>query len=106
MNQPNALVAPAEARLQFRNGLVTPTSGWSDGYTQANLIAVPADYADEFIEFCRLNPKACPVIDIIPAGSRKRPGRRVRYPHGHSCLPPVGGRRTRRRSPRRRVCLA
>ena len=64
----NALLAPSDARLKFRNGLVTPTSGWSDGYTQANLIAVTADYADEFIEFCRLNPKACPVIDIIPAG--------------------------------------
>ena len=68
MNQANALLAPSDARLKFRNGLVTPTSGWSDGYTQANLIAVTADYADEFIEFCRLNPKACPVIDIIPAG--------------------------------------
>ena len=65
----HGLVAPAEARRQFRNGLVTPTSGWSDGYTQANLIAVTADYADEFLEFCRLNPKACPVIDVIPAGS-------------------------------------
>ena len=69
MNRPNSLVAPSEARRQFRNGLVVPTSGWSDGFTQANLIAVPADYAEEFIEFCRLNPKACPVIDIIPAGS-------------------------------------
>lgn len=68
MNQATALMAPSDARLKFRNGLVTPTSGWSDGYTQANLIAVAADYADEFIEFCRLNPKACPVIDIIPAG--------------------------------------
>ena len=68
MNGANALLAPADARLKFRSGLVTPTSGWSDGYTQANLIAVTADYAEEFIEFCRLNPKACPVIDVIPAG--------------------------------------
>ncbi|MFF2245045.1 putative hydro-lyase [Arthrobacter sp. NPDC058130] len=68
MNQANARLAPADARLKFRNGLVTPASGWSDGYTQANLIAVTADYADEFIEFCRLNPKACPLIDVIPAG--------------------------------------
>ena len=68
MNGANALLAPADARLKFRSGLVTPTSGWSDGYTQANLIAVTADYAEEFIEFCRLNPKACPVIDILPAG--------------------------------------
>jgi uncharacterized protein YcsI (UPF0317 family) len=66
--QAKSLVAPAEARRMFRNGLVTSTSGWSDGYTQANLIAVTADYADEFIEFCRLNPKACPVIDVLPAG--------------------------------------
>ncbi|MHA7221258.1 putative hydro-lyase [Arthrobacter sp. RHLT1-20] len=68
MNQAHAGVAPSEARLQFRDGLVTHTSGWSDGYAQANLIAVTADYADEFIEFCRLNPKACPVIDVLPAG--------------------------------------
>ena len=68
MTHANALLAPAEARRQFRDGLVTPTSGWSDGYTQANLIAVTADYADEFLEFCRLNAKACPVIDVIPAG--------------------------------------
>ncbi len=74
-------MAPSEARLQFRNGLVTPTSGWSDGYTQANLIAVTADYADEFLEFCRLNPKACPVIDVIPAGqseSALAPGSDIR----------------------------
>jgi uncharacterized protein YcsI (UPF0317 family) len=69
MTQANALLAPAEARRQFRDGLVTPTSGWSDGYTQANLIAVTADYADEFLEFCRLNPKPCPVVDVIPAGT-------------------------------------
>lgn len=81
MSGDGTLLAPAEARLKFRNGLVTPTSGWSDGYTQANLIAVPADYADEFIEFCRLNPKACPVIDIIPAGhyeSALAPGSDIR----------------------------
>ncbi|WP_210412342.1 putative hydro-lyase [Pseudarthrobacter sp. NIBRBAC000502772] len=81
MSQPHALLAPADARLKFRNGLVTPTSGWSDGYTQANLIAVTADYADEFIEFCRLNPKACPVIDVIPAGqyeSALAPGSDIR----------------------------
>ena len=69
MTPANALLSPAEARRQFRDGLVTPTSGWSDGYTQANLIAVTADYADEFLEFCRLNPKPCPVIDVIPAGT-------------------------------------
>lgn len=81
VNKANALLPPSEARLQFRNGLVTPTSGWSDGYTQANLIAVTADYADEFLEFCRLNPKPCPVVDVIPAGqyeSSLAPGSDIR----------------------------
>jgi uncharacterized protein YcsI (UPF0317 family) len=81
MTQTNATLPPAEARRQFRNGLVTPTSGWSDGYTQANLIAVTADYADEFLEFCRLNPKPCPVVDVIPAGqyeSSLAPGSDIR----------------------------
>lgn len=81
MTQTNATLPPSEARRQFRNGLVTPTSGWSDGYTQANLIAVTADYADEFLEFCRLNPKPCPVVDVIPAGqyeSSLAPGSDIR----------------------------
>ena len=35
-------VIPSDARARFRDGLVTPTAGWCDGYTQANLISVPA----------------------------------------------------------------
>lgn len=68
MNQPPSLLAPAQARALFRDGLVTATAGWSDGFTQANLIAVPSDYADEVLEFCALNAQACPVIDVISAG--------------------------------------
>jgi uncharacterized protein YcsI (UPF0317 family) len=68
MNGNNALVAPKDARQRFRDGMVTPTSGWCDGYTQANLIAVTLDYADEILEFCAVNPQACPVIEVIPAG--------------------------------------
>lgn len=54
--------------MLFREGLVTPTAGWCDGYAQANLIAVTGDYADEILEFCALNAQACPVLDVIPAG--------------------------------------
>ena len=61
-------MAPSKARGKFRRGLVTPTAGWSDGFTQANLIAVPADYAEEVLEFCALNAQACPVIDVIQPG--------------------------------------
>jgi len=31
----------------FRAGQVCPTAGWAPGFTQTNLIAVPADWAYE-----------------------------------------------------------
>lgn len=68
MSEQTHTLTPAEARARFRSGLAVPTAGWSDGFTQANLIAVPADYAEEVLEFARLNPKSCPVIDVLEAG--------------------------------------
>ena len=61
-------VSPAEARARFRGGLVTPTAGWSRGWTQANLLAVPRDLAYDFLLFAQRNPKPCPVLDVIDAG--------------------------------------
>jgi len=61
-------VIPKDARARFRDGLVTPTSGWCDGYTQANLISVPRDLAWDFLLFAQRNPKPCPVLDVIDAG--------------------------------------
>ena len=55
---------PSDARARFRAGLVTPTSGWCDGYTQANLISVPRDLAWDFLLFAQRNPKPCPVLDV------------------------------------------
>nr|WP_206038010.1 putative hydro-lyase [Rhodococcus sp. HNM0569] len=62
------MLSPADARARFRDGLVTPTAGWSDGYAQANLIAVPRDYAYDFLLFAQRNPKSCPVLDVLDAG--------------------------------------
>ena len=59
---------PSDARARFRDGLVTPTSGWCDGYTQANLISVPRDLAWDFLLFAQRNPKPCPVLDVLDAG--------------------------------------
>jgi uncharacterized protein YcsI (UPF0317 family) len=59
---------PVQAREAFRAGLTTPTSGWSAGYTQVNLIAVPADWAYDVLLFCQRNPKPCPVLDVTDAG--------------------------------------
>ena len=62
-------ISPREARLQFRDGLSVPTSGWSPGYTQANLITVPAEHAYDVLLFAQRNPKSCPVLDVTDAGS-------------------------------------
>ena len=64
---------PSDARACFRAGLVTPTSGWCEGYAQANLIAVPQDVAWDFLLFAQRNPKPCPVLDVIEAGELAGP---------------------------------
>ncbi|WP_031470092.1 putative hydro-lyase [Sciscionella sediminilitoris] len=59
---------PAEARARFRAGLAVPTSGWCTGSAQANLIAVPADWAYDVLLFCQRNPVPCPVLDVTDPG--------------------------------------
>src|SRR3954464_2288727 len=61
--------SPVQARARFRAGLRVPTAGWAPGYTQANLIAVPADVAPELRLFADRNPKPCPVLDVTAPGS-------------------------------------
>jgi uncharacterized protein YcsI (UPF0317 family) len=46
-----------------------PTAGLAPGYTQANLVALPAADAFDFLRFCVQNPKPCPVLDVTDAGS-------------------------------------
>ncbi|MEJ2871930.1 putative hydro-lyase [Actinomycetospora sp. OC33-EN08] len=60
---------PDEARALFRAGLRTPTAGWCTGRTQANLIAVPRDFAYEVLLFAQRNPKPCPVLDVSEPGA-------------------------------------
>jgi uncharacterized protein YcsI (UPF0317 family) len=62
-------LTPSEARALFRDGLAVATAGWCDGYTQANLISVPRDLAWDFLLFAQRNPKPCPVLDVLDAGS-------------------------------------
>ncbi|MEU2310034.1 putative hydro-lyase [Streptomyces misionensis] len=61
--------SPRTARVRFRAGLAGPTAGVAAGHTQANLIAVPADWAYDMLLFCQRNPKPCPVLDVTDAGS-------------------------------------
>jgi len=69
----NADRTPAEARALFRDGLVTPTAGWSAGWTQANLLALPRELAYDFLLFTQRNPKPCPVLDVLDAGQVSGP---------------------------------
>lgn len=64
-----AEIGPREARQAFRGGLSVATSGWAPGFTQANLITVPVEYAYDVLLFAQRNPKPCPVLDVTDAGS-------------------------------------
>lgn len=68
-----AELSPAQARALFRAGTATPTAGWANGYTQANIIAVPADWAYDVLLFCQRNPKPCPVLDVTDPGAAATP---------------------------------
>ena len=35
------------------------------GYAQANLVILPKEYAEDFKEFARKNPKPCPILEVI-----------------------------------------
>jgi uncharacterized protein YcsI (UPF0317 family) len=45
------------------------TAGLAPGYVQGNLAILPAALAADFLRFCHLNPKPCPVIGISEPGS-------------------------------------
>jgi uncharacterized protein YcsI (UPF0317 family) len=32
------------------------------GYVQCNIVILPADWANDFLRFCQLNPKPCPLV--------------------------------------------
>ena len=73
MSADPAGISPVQERTRFRAGLSVPTAGWSAGYAQANLIAVPRDYAYELLLFAQRNPKACPVLDVFEPGNHSGP---------------------------------
>ena len=38
------------------------TSGYAAGFVQCNIVILPADWAVDFLKFCQLNPKPCPLV--------------------------------------------
>lgn len=63
-----------EARLAIRNGTWTaPTSGIAPGFVQGNLAILPGALATDFLRFCQLNPKPCPVLAVGAPGDWRLP---------------------------------
>ena len=68
-----AVAAARQARAAYRAGSVRPTAGVAPGMTQANMIALPRDWAWDFLLYAQRNPKPCPVLDVIEAGAHQTP---------------------------------
>lgn len=63
-------LSPLQLRQQIRTGEMTSnTSGLCQGFVQGNLCVLPEAYANDFLKFCHLNPKPCPII-----GMSEKPG--------------------------------
>ncbi len=60
-------MTPEEVRARASG----PTSGLAVGFAQANLIAVPADWAYDVLLFAQRNPKPCPVLDVTEPGGHR-----------------------------------
>lgn len=59
------------ARDTYRKGLALPTAGIAPGFTQCNMIALPRDWAWDFLLYAQRNPKPCPVLDVTDPGSHR-----------------------------------
>ncbi len=57
--------SPLQLRQQIRSASMTGnTSGLCPSFVQGNLCILPADYANDFLKFCHLDPKPCPIIGM------------------------------------------
>jgi uncharacterized protein YcsI (UPF0317 family) len=73
-NQDSAPRGGREARQIIRRGEHKgPTNGLAPGFVQANLAILPKSLAEDFLRFCQLNPKPCPVIGVGAPGDWRLP---------------------------------
>jgi len=98
----SAAPSPPALRARFRQGLdVRPTAGLAPGFVQANLVVLPRGAAFDFLLFCQRNPRPCPLLEVVDAGSyeprRMAPGADLRtdvpkyrvYRHGELVAEPT-----------------
>ena len=66
--------AARQARMDIRAGRwQSPTTGMAPGMVQGNLAILPADWSADFMQFCRLNNKPCPLIAVSAKGDPRVP---------------------------------
>jgi uncharacterized protein YcsI (UPF0317 family) len=62
------------ARARIRSGAWTgPTSGMAPNHVQGNLVILPSELAPDFLRFCQLNPKPCPLLGVSDPGDPALP---------------------------------
>src|SRR5262249_3905831 len=63
-----------DARLAARRGAFKgQTAGVAPGYVQGNLAILPGNLAGDFLRFCHLNPKPCPLLAASAPGDFRLP---------------------------------
>jgi len=63
-------LTPKEARQLFRTQQYTKhTSNICNGYLQANVVIIPKEQAKAFAEFCKLNSKPAPLLEMLSPGN-------------------------------------
>ncbi len=68
------LADPVQVRRAIRAGTFRGfTNTVAHGYVQGNLVIVPARYAAAFEDYCRKNPRPCPLLGMSEAGSPRIP---------------------------------
>jgi len=58
------LSAHALRQIIRRNEFNDNTSGYAQGKVQGNIVILPQDWAGDFLQFCQMNPKPCPLIGM------------------------------------------
>ncbi len=59
----NDALSPQALRHAIRTGAHSGnTSGLAAGFVQCNIVILPAAWANDFLRFCQLNPRPCPLV--------------------------------------------
>ena len=69
-----SIAAARASRADIRSGRHRDvTSGLAPAIVQANLAILPEKYANDFLRYCQLNPKPCPLIGMTEPGDPALP---------------------------------